>query len=205
MSKNFDYSSNYVTNDVEKNLKTAKKIGEGHNGVVFLFKDGRTIKFFRRRDAWKDESYILKKVEGSKYFPKIKEVGDNYIVREYVEGERLDKYLKTHQMDKRLAATLYEMICEFEKLKFRRLDIRCKDIFYDEKKGTIKIIDPKGNYSKKVSYPRHLMKGLFKRDALKIFLNFVNSIDNKKASTWEFKIRAYLKSKKKQAPIDSKN
>ena len=197
MSKNFDYSSNYVTKDVEKNLRTAKKIGEGHNGVVFLFKDGRTIKFFRRRDAWKDESYILKKVEGSKYFPKIKEVGDNYIVREYVEGERLDKYLKSHQIDEKLAETLYHMISEFEKLKFRRLDIRCKDIFYNEKKGSIKIIDPKGNYSKKVSYPRHLMKGLFKRDALKTFLKVAKNIDNKKGSIWEFKIQAYLKSQKK--------
>ncbi|WP_297517438.1 hypothetical protein [uncultured Clostridium sp.] len=197
MSKNFDYSSKEVSKNIEDGLQTAKKIGEGHNGVVFLFEDGRTVKFFRRHDAWQDESYILKKVDGSKFFPKIKEVGDNYIVRDYVDGERLDKYLRTHKMDERLAGALYEMTIEFEKLKFRRLDIRCKDIFYNIEKGKVKIIDPKKNYSKKVSYPRHLMKGLYKKDALKIFLNFVKSVNVKKGSTWEIKIEGYLKSNKK--------
>ncbi|MGL4453338.1 MAG: hypothetical protein ACRCTZ_19420 [Sarcina sp.] len=197
MSKNFDYSSKDVSKDIEKNLKTAIKIGEGHNGVVFLFKDGRTIKFFRRTDAWKDESYILKKVKGSKYFPKVKEIGDNYIVRDYVEGERLDKYLKTNKMDERLASALYDMIGEFERLKFRRVDIRCKDIFYNTKKGTVKIIDPKGNYSKRVVYPRHLMKGLYKKGALKIFLNYVKSVNSKKGELWEIKIEGYLKSNTK--------
>ncbi|MGL4655970.1 MAG: hypothetical protein ACRCWM_08805 [Sarcina sp.] len=197
MSKNFDYSSKNVPKDIEEKLKTAKKIGEGHNGVVFLFEDGRTIKFFRRHDSWQDESYILRKVEGSKYFPKVKEVGDNFIVRDYVEGERLDKYLKTNKMDERLASALYDMISEFEKLKFKRLDIRCKDVFYNVKKGTVKIIDPKGNYSKKVTYPRHLMKGLYKKGALKIFLSFAKSVNAKKASVWEVKIDGYLKSNKK--------
>ena len=120
MSKNFDYSSKEVSKNIEEGLQTAKKIGEGHNGVVFLFKDGRTIKFFRRHDAWQDESYILKKVDGSKFFPKIKEIGDNYIVRDYVDGERLDKYLKDHKMDAKLAGALFDMTVEFERLKFRK-------------------------------------------------------------------------------------
>ncbi|MGL4760294.1 MAG: hypothetical protein ACRC6T_03060 [Sarcina sp.] len=197
MSKNFDYSSKGVSKNIEEGLQSAKKIGEGHNGVVFLFKDGKTIKFFRRHDAWQDESYILKKVDGSKFFPKIKEVGDNYIVRDYVDGERLDKYLKDHKMDSRLARALFDMTVEFERLKFRRLDIRCKDIFYNLKTGKVKIIDPKKNYSKKVSYPRHLMKGLYKKDALKIFLNFVKSVNSKKGCMWEVRIESYLKSNKK--------
>lgn len=197
MSKNFDYSSKDVPKKIEDALKNATKLGEGHNGVVFLFENGDTIKFFRRHDAWLDESYILKKVKGSKFFPHIREVGDNYIVRDYVGGERLDKYLKSNKMDKTLAKELYAMILEFERLKFKRLDIRCKDIFYDTKTCKVMIIDPKKNYSKKVSYPRHLMKGIYKKDALKDFLEIIKSIDPKRGRHWEMKIEGYLKSNKK--------
>lgn len=192
MSKNFDYSSSEVSRKIEMALRDAKKIGEGHNGVVFLFKDGKTIKFFRRSGAWRDESYILKKVKGSKFFPKIIEVGDNYIVRDYVDGIRLDKYLKTHEMDDALAKSLYEMVLEFERLRFRRLDIRCKDIFYDTKKKRVRIIDPKNNYSKRVTYPRHLMKGLYKKGALDGFLVRVIEYDDNRGRYWKNKIDRYL-------------
>ena len=197
MSKNFDYSSKEVPKKIEEALKNATKLGEGHNGVVFLFEDGNTIKFFRRHEAWLDESYILKKVNGSKFFPRISEVGDNYIVRDYVAGERLDKYLKNNKMDETLAKELYKMVLEFEKLKFKRLDIRCKDIFYDTKICKVMIIDPKNNYSKKVPYPRHLMKGMDKKGALKDFLEIINSLDEKKCKFWSVKIEGYLKSNKK--------
>lgn len=193
MSKNFDYSSCDVTKKMEVALKNAEKIGEGHNGVVFLLKDGSTVKFFRKHSAWEDESYILKRVQGSKFFPDVHEVRDNYIVREYVKGIRLDKYLKNNKMDAKLAKSLYDMIIEFEKLKFKRLDIRCKDIFYDTETKKIRIIDPKNNYAKKVSYPRHLMKGIDKKGQLDYFLKKVCEFDKKRGKIWSVKIERYLK------------
>ena len=191
MSKNFDYSSNEVSKELEYALKEAVKIGEGHNGVVFLFKDGKTIKFFRRPRSWKDESYILKKVNGSKFFPKVYEVGNNYIIRDYVPGVRLDKYLRRNKVDEDLARELYKMVIEFERLKFKRLDIRCKDIFYNLETKKVMIIDPKKNYSRKLSYPRHLMKGLKGINVLNQFLFYVESFDEKTALEWEKKINQY--------------
>lgn len=70
------------------------------------------------------------------------------------------------------------MILEFERLGFKRIDIRCKDIYIQDD-YTLKIIDPKNNYKKRVSFPRHLFKGLFKRDELNRFLNYVAEIDEK--------------------------
>lgn len=192
MSKNFDYSSNEVSKELEHALKEAVKIGEGHNGVVFLFKDGKTIKFFRRARSWKDESYILKKVNGSKFFPKVYEVGNNYIIRDYVPGVRLDKYLRRNKVDEDLARELYKMVIEFERLKFKRLDIRCKDIFYNLETKKVMIIDPKKNYSRKLSYPRHLMKGLEKRGELEYFLKVVTRIDSKRGKYWREKIEKYF-------------
>ena len=56
MSKNFDYSLKDISSNLEKSLKEAELLGEGHNGVVFLLKNNRAIKIFRRMSVWKDES-----------------------------------------------------------------------------------------------------------------------------------------------------
>ena len=39
MSKNFDYSLKDISSNLEKSLKEAELLGEGHNGVVFLLKN----------------------------------------------------------------------------------------------------------------------------------------------------------------------
>lgn len=197
MSKNFDYSSIGVSKELECDMKNAVKIGEGHNGIVFLLDKNKSVKFFRRHQSWIDEAYILKRVNGSRFFPKVYEVEDNYIVRDYVEGERLDKYLKNHKMDKVLATEIYVMIKEFHKLKFKRLDIRCKDLFYNTKTKKLMVIDPKKNYIKRVDYPRHLMKGLWKRGVLEEFLNIIRDMDSEKAMYWKYKINRYLKYNRK--------
>ena len=73
MSKNFDYSLKDISSNLEKSLKEAELLGEGHNGVVFLLKNNKAIKIFRRMSVWKDESSILKRVRKSRFFPRIYE------------------------------------------------------------------------------------------------------------------------------------
>ncbi len=69
------------------------------------------------------------------------------ILYEYVDGIRLDKYLRRGNLDEELCKELYLMILEFERLGFKRIDIRCKDIYIQDD-YTLKIIDPKNNYKK---------------------------------------------------------
>ncbi|EOU1724462.1 hypothetical protein M1Z83_001471 [Clostridium perfringens] len=194
MSKNFDYSLKDISSNLEKSLKEAELLGEGHNGVVFLLKNNKAIKIFRRMSVWKDESSILKRVRKSRFFPRIYEVKPGYIIREYVDGVRLDKYLRRGNLDEDLCKELYLMILEFERLGFKRIDIRCKDIYIQDD-YTLKIIDPKNNYKKRVSFPRHLFKGLFKRDELNRFLNYVAEIDEKRAHIWREKFEIYAEDK----------
>lgn len=59
------------------------------------------------------------------------------------------------------------------------------------------VIDPKKNYIKRVSYPRHLMKGLWKRGVLEEFLDIIKDIDREKAIYWKYKINRYLVYNKK--------
>lgn len=194
MSKNFDYSLKDISSNLEKSLKEAELLGEGHNGVVFLLKNNRAIKIFRRMSVWKDESSILKRVRKSRFFPRIYKSKPGYIIREYVDGVRLDKYLRRGNLDEELCKELYLMILEFERLGFKRIDIRCKDIYIQDD-YTLKIIDPKNNYKKRVSFPRHLFKGLFKRDELNRFLNYVAEIDEKRAHIWREKFEIYAEDK----------
>ena len=194
MSKNFDYSLKDISSNLEKSLKEAELLGEGHNGVVFLLKNNKAIKIFRRMSVWKDESSILKRVRKSRFFPRIYEAKPRYIIREYVDGVRLDKYLRRGNLDEELCKELYLMILEFERLGFKRIDIRCKDIYIQDD-YTLKIIDPKNNYKKRVSFPRHLFKGLFKRDELNRFLNYVAEIDEKRAHIWREKFEIYAEDK----------
>lgn len=194
MSKNFDYSLKNLSHKIEESLRKSSFLGEGHNGVVFLLEENKVIKIFRRVNVWKDESSILKRVGKSRFFPKMYECKEGYIVREYVEGVRLDKYLRRDSLDESLCKELYLMILDFEKLGFKRIDIRCKDI-YIQNNYTLKIIDPKNNYKKRVSYPRHLFKGLYKRNELDRFLDYLFKVDKKRAVVWKNKFEEYAERK----------
>ncbi|HHD2752517.1 TPA: hypothetical protein ACOTG0_001299 [Clostridium perfringens] len=194
MSKNFDYSLKNLSHKIEESLRKSSFLGEGHNGVVFLLEENKVIKIFRRVNVWQDESSILKRVGKSRFFPKMYECKEGYIVREYVEGVRLDKYLRRDSLDESLCKELYLMILDFEKLGFKRIDIRCKDI-YIQNDYTLKIIDPKNNYKKRVSYPRHLFKGLYKRNELDRFLDYLFKVDKKRAVVWKNKFEEYAERK----------
>ena len=112
------------------------------------------------------------------------------MIRDLVEGKRLDKHIKQNGLSERLIKNIYELLLEFKRLKFKKLDIRCKDIYVlDNEK--LMIIDPKKAYTRKVDYPRHLMKGLNKIGALEEFFKGIRKIDSKKAISWELKFKRY--------------
>ena len=61
---------------------------------------------------------------------------------------------------------------------------------HDENEN-LKVIDPKQCYTRKVSFPRHLMKGLKGIDYLDIFLKYMREIDYESAKKWEMKFEEY--------------
>ncbi len=176
---------------LEKLMKKSTFIGKGHNGIVFLLPNGNIIKIFEKNKIWEDEVHILKKSQKSNFFPKLKSFGEKYIVREFIPGEPLDKYIKKHGLSEVLSNKLIDLLLEFKKLGFKRIDIRCKDV-YVQNEHSIKIIDPKNHYRKTVDYPRHLMKGLHKRRCLYTFLNHVNLRNKELYYDWKAKIFNYL-------------
>ncbi|KPU43609.1 hypothetical protein OXPF_30500 [Oxobacter pfennigii] len=153
-------------------LRECKFLGEGHNGIVYLLPDGKIIKIFKKIKNCESEYSILEAVRGSKYFPKVYGSMGNYIIRDYVGGECLKDYIKRNGLDKKVAKNLINLIEEFKKLNFKKLDIRCKDI-YVQKDKSLMVIDPKYSFTREKSFPKHLSKGLSKLGVLGDFLEVV--------------------------------
>lgn len=164
-----DYLLESYKNNAGLDLNDCKFLGEGHHGKVFLRKDGKVVKICTTVKSCKKEYEILRKVHGSKYFPKAYEYSNIYMVRDYVGGQCLRDYIKVYGLSKTLTLNVIQLLEEFERLNFMKIDIRCKDIFV-QKDESVMVIDPKGCYSRNMRYPRHLMKGLKKLMYLEKFL-----------------------------------
>ena len=189
MVRTYAYSANF-DKELEKLFREAKFLGEGHNGIVYELPENKAVKIFTNKDICREEAKILYKVKRSKYFPRIFRCDRYYILREKVKGKRLDHYIKENGMSKKLVMNLYKLINEMKRLKFSKLDARCRDIYVDENEN-LKVIDPKQCYTRKVSFPRHLMKWLKGIDYLDIFLKYMREIDYESAKKWEMKFEEY--------------
>ena len=189
MARTYAYSADF-DKDIESLFKEAKLLGEGHNGIVYEVPGNKAIKIFTDKNVCKSEADILYRVKKSKYFPRIYKDGDYYILRDMVNGIRLDDHIKENGLSQQLIYNLYRLINEFKSLKFTKLDARCRDI-YVNKNERLMVIDPKQCYRRKVDYQRHLMKGLDGIDVLEEFLRGIYIIDKRRGSEWEYKINQY--------------
>lgn len=190
MKKNFGYSVNF-DDKTEKLFRQAEYLGQGNNGIVYELPGNKVIKIFLDSKVCADEGSILSKTNGSRFFPHMDKKGENYIIRDKVHGQRLDYYIKKNGLNDELIDKIYALLQEFKRLKFKKLDIRCKDILVTSN-NEIKIIDPKKSYHRKVDFPRHLMKGLNKLQVLNVFLNRIKILNPKKEKYWSEKFAKYL-------------
>ncbi|MFL0269275.1 protein kinase [Candidatus Clostridium radicumherbarum] len=173
------------------NLFDCKLLGKGHNGAVYLLPDNKVIKVCFVMKDFISESSILKKVNGNKYFPRLYEVGGNYMIRDYVDGMPLKNYIKKNGLNEKLTRDIIEMLKEFERLKFTKIDVRCKDVFITSDNRPI-MIDPQKFYTKERNFPRHLSKGLFKLGVLDLFMEVLKKEEPRLYKKWAHKIMHYI-------------
>jgi len=192
MKRKFAYSADFDEN-TEKLFREANYLGEGHNGIVYELPNKKAIKIFLRKKVCNDEGTILSKTNGSKYFPYLYRREKFYVIRDLVEGKRLDKHIQKNGLSEKLIKNIYELLQEFKRLKFKKLDIRCKDVYVSDNEKLM-IIDPKKAYTRSIDYPRHLMKGLNKIGVLEEFFEGITQIDSKEAVSWKLKFKRYCES-----------
>ncbi|HCW05676.1 MAG TPA: protein kinase [Clostridium sp.] len=177
--------------DFKANLLDCKFLGRGNNGIVYRLPEGKVIKVCFEEKKCRKEYYILNRIHKNKYFPRVYGMSGNYMIRDYVEGIPLNRYIRNHGLDRELAIKILKLLKEFKKLKFAKEDIRCKDIMVHPK-GTLMVIDPKKCFSKERDFPRHLSKGLYRLGVLDKFMEVVKERDPKSYRRWHDKIYTYI-------------
>lgn len=190
MKKNHCYSASFDLK-TEGLFREAEFLGQGNNGIVYKVPENKVIKLFYEEKVWYDEAYILTRTKRSAFFPKLYEKGRFYIVREMVEGIQLDKYIKKNGLNFELTKNIYELLEEFKRLKFKKIDSRCKDI-YVSNDLKIKLIDPKKYYRRNIEFPRHLMKGFLKLEVLNDFYIYMKQINEEKTREWIKLFQLYM-------------
>ena len=181
----------YLSNRIENVIKNSEYLGKGNNGVVYRIDEHKIIKIFNDEKVCKKEYEVLVRSKKCHSFPKVYGYGRFYIIRDFVDGVRLDKYLRHNDLNFELTKSIVKLMKDFKKMHYRKIDIRCKDL-YVQKDFSIKVIDPKNNFDRDVRYPRHLMKGMHKRNKLGQFLFYVNAIDTHLYEHWSEKVSLYL-------------
>ena len=191
MSRHFT-NAIYLSNEVENIIRSSDFLGKGNNGVVYRIDTHKIIKIFNDEEVCKTEYEILKASMHCAPFPKVFDYGDYFIIREFVDGVRLDKYLNHNPLNQKLVISLVDLINNFKELGYKKLDIRCKDL-YVQGDFSIKVIDPKDNFDRYMPFPRHLMKGILKRNSIGEFFYYLQKIDNSLYESWRSQFKEYLK------------
>lgn len=192
---NDNSGSKFYEEDFEVDLRDCEFLGEGNNGIVYLMPDGNVIKICKEPKKCKKEYDILEKVKGSKHFPRVFLCGGNYMVREYVKGQGLKSYIRKNGMTRELAVSIGELIEEFGRLGFTKLDCRCRDIYIQED-GNLMVIDPRSSFRRVMGYPRHMMKGLKKLGVLDEFVEIIKKEKPHLYRLWE---------EARKKPLEDKN
>jgi predicted Ser/Thr protein kinase len=162
-------------------------IGKGKQGAVFKIASDKCVKIFADPNKVIREREAYKATEGSSIVPKLYEVGENYLVLEYIEGPNLQEYLAsegilTEEMTKKILYLLQEM----KRYKFIRVDARLKHI-YLTKEGVLKVIDHANSFKikERPKRPELLMTRLNRLGLLSEFLEHVKHIDPDSYEEWK--------------------
>ncbi|MDW8801752.1 serine/threonine protein kinase [Clostridium sp. A1-XYC3] len=175
-----DYSNYYCGIDITK----LKFIGQGTQGKVFFLPPDKVIKVFHSKHSCKNQLLILQNVSKSRFFTKVYDNDEFSIVMDFVPGITLKEYLNNNSLSEKLALELVELICEFEKLGFTRLDIRAPHIFVQADES-IRIIDPRKTYTIVQKYPVKILSTLERAGVLEQFFRMIKDKYNDKYLQWK--------------------
>lgn len=156
------------------NIRELHYLGAGTQGKVYKIDSQRCIKIFKRKQICADEIETLAMAQVDSHFPKLYEFGNEYIIREYIDGIELDKYLLSHPLTPEISSKIIEIYEAMNIVGFSRLDAALFHIFLTPS-DEIKLIDTARAMKKKSIYPALIIKGLRDLGYKKQFLDFVKA------------------------------
>lgn len=156
------------------NIKELKFLGAGTQGKVYKIDSNRCIKIFKRKQICADEIETLVMAQIDSHFPRLYAFGENYIIRECIDGVELDKYLSSHPLTQDISNKIIEIYEAMNLVGFSRLDAALFHIFLTPS-GEVKLIDTARAMKKTSIYPSLIINDLAKLGYKKQFINFVKT------------------------------
>lgn len=140
-------------------ISKLKLIGKGTQGKVYRMDSEKCIKIFKSRSVCRGEAETLKMAQGNKHFAKLYDSGEYYIVREYIDGVELNRYLKENPLSIDVSAKILDVYEALGRVGYARQDIALFHILVTPE-GELKIIDTGRVMKKKSTYPKIMLTGL---------------------------------------------
>lgn len=134
-------------------------LGSGTQGKVYKIDSEKCIKIFKSKSDCRGEMETLKMAQGDRHFAKLYDSGSYYIVREYIEGIELDKYLRVNPLTLGISSKILDVYEALGKAGYARQDIALFHIFITPE-GNFKIIDTGRVMKKETTYPKIMLAGL---------------------------------------------
>ncbi|MEW5553460.1 AarF/UbiB family protein [Peribacillus frigoritolerans] len=172
--------------EVVDNPTSYPLIGTGKHGAVFKISSNQCVKIYTKPKNVLRESEALKTAQDSPIVPKLYEVGDNYIIMEYIEGPTLKEYLEAKgNITQDITQKILSLIQEMKRLNFVRVDPKLKQVIVTREEE-LRVIDHVFSYSKKkADIPVGLLTGLSILGLLSAFLEQVKLIDPQSYEEWK--------------------
>jgi RIO-like serine/threonine protein kinase len=172
--------------EVVHNPTSFPLLGRGKQGAVFKISLDKCVKIYADPEKALKESRAYKDTQGSPIIPKLYEVGNNYIVLEYIDGPDLEQFLeKKGTVTEDIAKKILSLLEEMRRLKFIRVDAKLSHIFIT-KEGEFQVIDHANSFKikERPNRPETLMKDLKKLGLLSQFLEQVKKFDHQSYLEW---------------------
>jgi putative serine/threonine protein kinase len=161
-----------------------KLIDKGAHGAVFRLSMDKCVKIYAEPRNAEMEANTYRLSKGSKIVPKLYEVGDNYIVMEFIEGRSLWKYLnEKKEITLDISTKIISLIREMKRLGFTRIDSSLRHILITSEKE-LKVIDLVYSYVRKDTKPIKIFTELNRLQLLKQFMDNVKEIDSELYYEW---------------------
>jgi RIO-like serine/threonine protein kinase len=156
------------------NIEKLQLLGSGTQGRVYRIDALKCIKIFKSRKACRDELDTLILAQVDSHFPRLYSYGENYIIRELINGIELDTHLLSNKLTPDISHKIIELYDAMLKIGFSRLDTALFHIFITTS-GELKLIDTAKAMKKTTVYPDLIIKGLRSLGYKNQFLSYVEN------------------------------
>lgn len=156
------------------NIKELELLGTGTQGKVYRIDHKRCIKIFKSKKQCKEELKTLIIAQGDRHFPVLYHFGEDYIVRECINGIELNEYLLSHKLTPELILKLVALYEAMFKVGYTRLDAAIFHVFVTPE-SELKLIDTAKAMKKEEEIPSLLISGIEKTGYKEELFDFLKS------------------------------